>query len=164
MTVCSSGVLIDSTPVVYPVKSRPSSPSVSSDHLTSADVIGSPSDHFASSIRWKVTVRPSSETSHDSAIAGAGARSSGSKPTSSSQLIAQIVNSSSFTPTNGLSVLGSCDQPILRTSLDPLSEPESSCAVAPVDTANTTEEPRIAANVPNFASLITVNSPCSECS
>ncbi len=46
-TVSSSGVLIDSTLLVYPVNRIPFSPSTSSDHLTSSEVIGSPSDQIA---------------------------------------------------------------------------------------------------------------------
>ena len=69
---------------------------------------------------------PSSETSQLSAMPGLGARVSGSKLRSSSQLSAQIVYSSSLTPTKGLSVFGSCAQPIRRTSLSE-DEPES-CA------------------------------------
>ena len=71
-----------------------------------------------------MTVLPSSETSQLSAMPGLGSSVSGSKLSSSSQLSAQIVYSSSFTPTNGFSVFASWAQPIRRTSL-----PES-CAVA----------------------------------
>jgi hypothetical protein len=66
------------------VKRTPWPPRFSRLHLTSALVIGSPSDHFAPSTSLKVIVRRSSETSHDCAIPGAGARLSGLKLTSRS--------------------------------------------------------------------------------
>ena len=47
----SSGVVIDGDAVGVAVNSWPFSTPVSSDHDVS-EVIGSPSDHIASSIRW----------------------------------------------------------------------------------------------------------------
>src|SRR5215213_8591819 len=114
-TVSSSGVSIEVTLSVEPEKIRPSPPSTSSEYFTSLDVIGSPSDHLAPSIRWNVTVFLSSETSQLSAMPGAGDRSSGLKLTSWSQLSAQTRKFSSSWATNGLSVWTSCPQPILRT-------------------------------------------------
>ena len=73
------------------MNSRPSLPSISSDHLTSFEVIGSPSDQIASGSSLKVIVFLSSETSQLSAIPGAGERSSGLKLTSRSQFSAQTL-------------------------------------------------------------------------
>jgi hypothetical protein len=55
------------------------------------EVIGFPSDHFASGSSLKVVVSLSSETVQLLAIPGAGERSCGLKSTSRSQLIAQTL-------------------------------------------------------------------------
>ena len=74
-------------------------PSTSSEYLTSSEVIGLPSDHFALGSRWKVIVFLSSEMSQLWAMPGTGVRSLGLKLTSRSQLIAQSEKSSSSWPT-----------------------------------------------------------------
>ena len=118
-----------------------------------------PSDHFASGSRWKVTVFWSSETSQLSAIPGAGERSSGLKLTSRSQVIAQIVKSSSSWPMNGFSVCGSCAQPILRTfwASSPSLEVESSAPAGRATSA--TPSATVAAGSPPRSSCSSASSP-----
>ncbi len=69
----------------------PLPPSTSSEYLTSAEVIGWPSDHFAFGSSLKVTVLPPLEIFQLFAIPGEGERSLGLKLTSRSQFIAQAV-------------------------------------------------------------------------
>ena len=124
------------------MNSAPWLPSVSSEYLTSAEVIGLPSDHSALGSRWKVTVFLSGDTSQLFAMPGTGEKSLGLKLTSRSQLIAQAVKSSSSRPTNGLSVCGSCAQPIFSTL--------SACleSWAPTGEATATASTTVAASSP----------------
>ena len=68
-TVRSSGVSIDSSGAHIPVNGWLAW-IASIENFTSADVIGTPSWKVAPSTRCRVTVRSSSETSHDSARYG----------------------------------------------------------------------------------------------
>jgi hypothetical protein len=79
--------------------------------LTSAEVIGWPSDHFWFANSVNVTAFLSGATVHFCAIPGTGPRSLVPKSVNRRQLTDQMTKSSSSSSMNGLSVWGSCSQP-----------------------------------------------------